>query len=169
MGSSQSSAGGSALRLYSASSFRRVRRFTAGVVLLLQFGCYTYVPARSQPEPGSRVTLQISDQGRVALGERVGSGVTRIEGILVGSQDGDYVMRVYEVGSLNGNSHWAGERVDVRQEHVVGIQERHFSKSRTALAVGASVAGVLIFAITRGLLTRGGSSIDPGGGPPDGS
>jgi hypothetical protein len=155
--------------LDSARSFRRSRRFTAGVVLLLQVGCYTYVPARSQPDPGSRVTLQISDQGRVALGERVGSGVTRIEGILVGSQDGEYVMRVYEVGSLNGSSHWTGERLDVRQEHVVGIQERHFSRAKTALAVGASVAGVLIFAITRGLLSRGGATVDPGGGPPDGS
>ena len=168
MGSDRS-AGGASLRLRSASSFRRSRRFTASVVLLLQFGCYTYAPARSQPDPGSRVTLQISDQGRVALGERMGSGITRIEGILVGSQDGEYVMRVYEVGSLKGNSHWTGERVDVRQEHVVGIQERHFSRSRTALAVGASVAGVLIFALTRGLLSRGGSAVDPGGGPPDGS
>jgi hypothetical protein len=143
----------------------------AGLVVIgvLVSGCFTYTPViGTQPVPGQRLALTISDQGRVALADRVSSGVVRIDGTLVSALNGEYVLSVTDVATISGSSHWSGERVSINKDHVTGIMQRRFSKGRTAMAVGATVVTIGAFIVTRGLFGIGTPEREPGGGPPPG-
>jgi hypothetical protein len=139
----------------------------AGLMVMgaLVSGCYTYAPVfGAQPAPGQRVSFMISDQGRVALADQVASGVIEIEGTLVNAPDGVYNVSVFEVSTITGSSHWSGERVALRKDHVAGIKQRRFSRGRTFAAVGATVVAVGAFIISRGLFGTGSPDRDGGGG-----
>jgi hypothetical protein len=134
----------------------------------LQAGCYRYVPmAGSTPVLGDRYTFEITDAGRVGLGDRLGSGVARVEGTLVRRTEDSYVVSVAGIDLLNGtSSHWTGEQVPINAGYVSTLQKREFSRGRTAAAVGAAVIAIGAFIVTRGL---GGTGAPPvTGGPPPG-
>ena len=132
-------------------------------------GCFTYTPMiGTAPVPGQRLAFSVSDQGRVALADRVAHGVIRIDGTLVSAPNGDYVVAVSDVTTISGKSHWSGERLSISKDHVTGIMHRRFSKGRTALAVGATVVAVGAFVVSRGLFGIGSPEREPGGGPPSG-
>jgi len=151
----------------SAKYSRRSKQRVALVCLGLLSGCFTYTPLVGlRPQPGQRVTFTISDQGRLALAQQVGSGVTSLEGTMVADGDGTYLVNVYEVKAIAGNSHWTGERVTVRAEHVTGMSIRRFSKGRTALAIVGTAASIGAFIITRNLLGFGSPQGDPTNPPP---
>lgn len=127
--------------------------------------CYTYAPQYAgAPAPGDQMGFVLTDQGRVALADRIGSGVTRVTGRLDSVDGDDYVVAVDGVETIgNGSAHWTGERVHIRKDYVAGVQARKFSRGRTALAVGiaAGVVGALIGAASLagyGFLGGGGSS-----------
>lgn len=147
-----------------------VTRWTALPLAILPWltsGCYTYADLRGDPAAGTRVVLDVSDMGRVALGPRLGTSLATIEGDLVQRTDSTYVIRMQQVRTLDGvTTHWDGETVSVRDEYIVDVGRREFSRSRTAfaavgflVAVGAIIAGQS--------LTGAGSGDDrpgPGGG-----
>jgi hypothetical protein len=134
-------------------------------------GCYSYVPVSSAPASGSVVSLQLNDNGRVALGQTLGPTVESIEGAVEASSDSDYVLRMQSVTFFNGQkSAWTGERVVVGRQFVSNTSRRQFSNSKTTLAIVGGVGAVLAFIASRGLLGSGNSPTDPGGGgPPTGS
>ena len=146
------------------------RRWVAVVLAGTHFltGCYTYVPASVQPSPGAEVAFDISDAGRVALAERLGPGVTRVEGRVTDATTDEYAMRVSALSQINsGRVRWSGESVRLRREYVVRSEQRKFSRGRTALAVGGAVLGLVAAILTRSLVTGGGPDYTPpGGGPP---
>jgi hypothetical protein len=151
-------------------SFRRPRITGALTLIMLatQSGCYTYAPAAGELAPGAGVAYTLTDRGRVAVTDRVGPGVLRVEGTLVQNTGSEYVLAVSRVRTLDGSiSRWAGERVTVAQDHVANSFERRFSKPRTALAVGATVVGITVFVLTRSLLAGGFGFLDPDGRNPD--
>lgn len=156
---------------------RRARRraaILAGTALFVAqtAACYTYVPRYGmQPSSGEPVALTITDQGRVALAEQVGAGVTRIAGRVVAAQDDSYVLSVDQIETIgSGTSHWTGERVSIRRDYVAGVQERRFSKGRTALAIGAAILGVGALILTASLTGFGFDGGDRGSGnPPNGT
>lgn len=139
------------------------------VLLSLFFtGCYAYAPSfGGSPQPGTKVSLEVNDEGRVALAKMVAPGVLRIQGTLVAIENDAYLLNVYEVKTIDGRSaHWTGERVVVSRDHVGRVSERQFSKGRTVAAVAATVAG--LGAVALGSRLIGGSSAprsgDGGGG-----
>lgn len=134
-------------------------------------GCYSYVPVASAPPPGSVLSLQLNDTGRVVLGQTLGPTVDRLEGAVESSSDSEYVLRMQSVTFFNGQrSGWTGERVVVGKRFVTNTNMREFSSSKTTLAVVAGVGAVVAFVLTRGLLGSGNPDTDPGGGgPPTGS
>src|SRR4051812_12914701 len=86
-----------------ATPLALVRRRRAGAVLgavmLLNTACYTYAPvASTSPQPGERVAIDITDQGRIHLGDQLGSGVARVEGLLNANQGDEYLVSVTKVG-----------------------------------------------------------------------
>lgn len=138
--------------------------------VLLQ-GCYVYTPLVSAaPTPGARYTFEITDPGRIGLADRLGSGVEKVEGTLVGQEGDAYLVSVSGVETINaGTSHWSGERVTIRQGFVNRIQQRQFSKGRTAVAIGSTAVALGVFIVTRNLLGNGEPSATPGTGPQNGS
>ena len=152
---------------------RRLVALPAMTTLAMQAGCYRYVPMYSgAPMPGERYTFEISDQGRVGLADRLGPGVTKVEGTLVRQGDDAYVVSVAGIESIGGGSaHWSGEQVPVRQEYVRGVERREFSRGRTFVAIGAAAVAIGAFIATRGLVGFGSSpgSSSGGGGTSSGS
>lgn len=139
--------------------FRRRPRFTGALtlmVMLAQTGCYTYAPASRELRPGMGVAYTLTDRGRVAMADQVGSGVLRVEGSLLENTGSAYVIKMSRVQSIDGSrSRWGGERVTVSHDHVANSFERKLSKQRTAIAIGATVVGLTVFAITRNLTVFG--------------
>ncbi|HEX6134969.1 MAG TPA: hypothetical protein VFZ24_13465 [Longimicrobiales bacterium] len=130
------------------------RAGTATLLLVMQLtGCFTYVPMSSTAVPeGSRVSVAVTDRGRVALAEPVGPGVRRIEGDMMGTTDSSVVLSVSSVEymDLNVPARWAGERLEISRDHIGELRERQLSRSRTWLAIGLgalAAVGVAFLAI----------------------
>lgn len=145
------------------------RRRRAGLVLaavsLLNSACYTYTPMLTvSPQPGQKVAIDISDQGRVRMGDQLGASVSRLEGTLNEVTPDAYMLSVTKVKYFGAPaSNWTGERVQLSRDAVARMQERKFSKGRTLLATGIAVAG---FALLVGSRTLFGFAREPGDTPP---
>lgn len=132
-----------------------------GVVLLCG-GCYVNQPlvdATPAPAPGTRLVLELTDAGRIAMGPVLGLDVARLEGALVERSDSQYVLGVTNVVNLWGvPSRWEGERIAVSAGYVRRMFARRISPGRTAVAVAAGTAGFVAFVLTRDLLGFGTAS-----------
>ena len=132
-------------------SERVVRRFVGGlcaVTLLLQGGCYSYLP------------LQTS----VPATDRLGSAVDKVDGLLVKADSLTVSLDVYRVSDLKGGStSWTGERVDVPRVAITGYQSRQFSQRRTYALVGVTVGVVVAVVLTTNFNLLGGPSNSSGG------
>ncbi len=149
---------------------RNWRRFVGGlcaVTLSLQIGCYTFKPLQtSVPATGNRIAVVVNDRGRFALGDRLGSTVDRVDGLLVAVDSMNATLEVYRTTDLRGNqTTWTGERVQVPKDAISGYQERQFSKRRTYILVGTMVGAVLASMLLVNLNLFGVSRIDRGGDP----
>lgn len=111
-------------------------------------GCYATRPVTTAPAPGTTLLLDLSDRGRVALGDRVGQSAATIEGVLQSPGDTVYRLRVSSVTYLNGqNNRWSGESLAVPLDLVSRARYREFSRSRTT-AVGVGIAAALVTLFT---------------------
>ncbi len=165
-------AGGS---LASASDLTRVSRkhrwWRRAVICALApsilSGCYTYRPVvATQPVAGTRVDLHLTDEGRIAVRERIGPDVARVEGSLVYRNDTSFVLRVAEVHGLYGARNvWGGEEVGIRRDYVGLVRERRFDTMRSVLLGGLVVAALVVIFATD-LVGFGGDS-DVWREPPD--
>lgn len=140
-----------------------MNRVPLGLLILpLLAGCYESIPlsgVRPEPAPGTRLVVELTDEGRVALAPQVGPEVARIEGALVERSDSGYVLGVSAVIGLWGSqSRWTGERVAFRMSQVRRLSERRLSPWRTAVAAGGATAGFVAFVLTRGLIGGGSTS-----------
>ena len=144
------------------------RRSTALAVGLLHVctACFSYAPVQATPRPGAQVALEVTDEGRVALSDRIGPGVVRLEGTLAGVEGDDLLVDATAVRQVRGYiTDLGGVRVRVARRHVSRVDERRLSRSRTLLVIGGVVAVVAtFFAIKIGGKGTPGDE-DPGGGP----
>jgi hypothetical protein len=129
------------------------RRFVGGLsaaALLLQIGCYSFLPLQtSTPAIGKRIAVVLNDRGRVTVGDRLGQGVDKVDGLLVEGDGSNVTLEVYRTIDLRGTAaSWTGERVQLPRDGITGYQERQFSKRRTAVLtitiVGAVAASLLL-------------------------
>jgi hypothetical protein len=136
-------------------------------------GCYVYVPRPiSEAAPKAHVSAEITDVGRVALGEQVGSEVSRIDGEIVQKTDSAILLNVSEVRYLNGNANaWQGQEITLRPQDVKSLTQRTYSKQRSmlaAIAIGGLAALAILTAALTGVFSGGQGSDKPGdGGNPD--
>ena len=145
-----------------------MRRWTGGIGLAsLAFvsGCYTYVPVESPaPAVGEAVALEITDQGRVALADRLGPGVLRIEGRVLGTEGEQMLISVGRIVQVNGQVNlWSGESMRLDRSLVGRTQTRRIDQKRTWLAAAVSVAAVAALVAIADL----GGFFDGGDAPPD--
>lgn len=144
-----------------------MRRVLVWPLLALSLSsCYAKVPLETSgpaPAPGTRLVIELTDQGRVGMESQVGPAVASVEGALVSRSDTAYVVGVSAVNGLWGAfSKWQGERVTLRPEYIRRMSERRFSMGRTVAAAGIGTAAFLAFVVTRSLLGNGN---DGGPGP----
>ena len=119
----------------------------AGLLPGLLAACYTYHSLPANPEPQTRVSLQLSDAGRVGTAKTVGAETQSVDGSIVTTDDTAYRLAVSRVKPLRGpRVRWTGEEVTVRRDYVAIAQERRLSKSRTAL-FSVAVAFVAVTAL----------------------
>ena len=168
--SARTSAGGPEPRGRMRGWFRAASLVALGSLLL--GGCYTYVPSDAvRLDPGSQFEFELNDQGRVAMGERLGPEVATVDATLVSVTDSLYGVRVARVKYLDGTSSaWAGEKVDLQKQDVKRVLERRFSKGRTLVAIGGGAAAIGAFIATRSLIGTGtgNPTTKPPGGPGNG-
>jgi hypothetical protein len=126
---------------------RIFRQLGAGAAMLAACqACYNYVPVETPaPSVGERVAFEITDKGRVSLADRFGPGIAEIEGRVLDNEPNDYVINVYRVSQINGQSAmWSGERTQLSRDFVGSVRERQLSRARTAALVGGIAAGVVL-------------------------
>jgi hypothetical protein len=154
------------------NSRRYCRHWVVVGVVPAVLGCYTYAPLDTSTEvqAGERISVEVTDRGRAELGERLGSGVVRLEGTLTRTDSQDLVMNVWRVMSIGGEmSRWSGESVRFRRDFAARVQTRTLNRPRTYLVAGAAVAGLVVFAKSFDLLGSFVGGSDPGEGPPPAS
>ncbi|HUQ47972.1 MAG TPA: hypothetical protein VM053_06985 [Gemmatimonadaceae bacterium] len=138
--------------------------------ILWTSGCYSYaVRPVSEVSQNAIVTADINDVGRVALGDRAGPEVLRVEGKVVQRSDSSMRLLVSQVSYLNGDTQeWQGQELALRAQDVKVVSQRTFSRSRTALLIGAIVVGFVATVLTLNFLgiTNGDTNRDKGGDPP---
>lgn len=128
-------------------------------------GCYEYTPARTTPMIGSTLSLDLTDRGRVGMGDQIGPSARTIEGVVRAQDDSAYMLKVSSVVYLNGQlNRWTGEPLTVSRGFVTNLRERQFSRSRTALVAAIGVGAVVAFIVSRGLLGFGNTTPDTGPG-----
>ena len=121
--------------------------------LVAAVGCYAAEPAAVgvAPELGTRMSFQLNDQGRAALGVVMGDGLERIDGRLLSRESAGYLVAVSEVRRSGGALQvWAGEPIRLEDRHVRGVSIQRYSRRRTAIAVAGGV-GALALILTRGI------------------
>jgi hypothetical protein len=143
---------------------RRLRSSVVLVAAALQGACYQYVPMTERPTPGMPVALEVTDEARPALKDRVGSNVERIEGRVVAVDADQLTLAVEKVLDLRGDdTKWNGESVVVARRETARTFHRRLDKVRTYLTVGLLVGGAVAFAASRSLSVFGNGTLE---GPP---
>jgi hypothetical protein len=138
-----------------------------GLLAGLAGACYAYHPAAAAPELASRVSVVLSDFGRLEASRQIGPRADRVEGALVAVTDTGYLLAVSGVKPLNAEwVRWTGETVSVRRDHVALLYERRLSKVRTAVFIGGAVAALVATVVRFDLFGIGNDPIDtvPGSG-----
>jgi hypothetical protein len=125
-------------------------------IMVCSSGCYSLERINgSSPAPGTRIALDVTDAGRVALGGTMGPEIDRVEGRLIERTNGEYLLGVTSVSLLRGGVQtWKGEQVVLKPEFVSTVYERRLDKARTGLFAAAIVGGVVAIA-SQNLLTSG--------------
>jgi hypothetical protein len=107
-------------------------------------GCYTYRPLpAAEPAAGSRVSVQLSEDGARKLARQVGVGVARIDGEVLQADSTGLTLGVRQVETTHGErTGWDGERVHLPRGAVQSIQQRRLSLGTTGVLGGAVLAGL---------------------------
>jgi hypothetical protein len=138
------------------------------VLSLASQACYSYVPIDSQaltPPSGRYVEMQITDRGRVGLGERFGPGVRQIDGTVVTQQANELVLSVDRITNIEGQmGRWSGDTTRIERDFIGSMTERKISASKTALLAATAGAAIYLTAAS-GLLGGGKDQSEPSTGP----
>jgi hypothetical protein len=134
---------------------------------LLTPACYTYRPVSGPvPAAGSRVELDLNDEGSRALASEVGPWTERLRGTVIRADSATLELAVRVVENTRGEpTDWNGEPVRIPRQYLGRIQERRLSVGGTGI-LGGAIAASLIAAYE---LFGGGSSQGPLGGGPGGT
>jgi hypothetical protein len=155
-----------------AARLRAARAAVLGLSLGTSTGCYTSRAVTGVPDTGAQAVVTLNDRGRTALSDALGPNAERVEGSVVSRTDSAFVLAVRSVDYFGGATNaWRGEHVSVPVAGVRVLTERRLSRGRTYLVVGAAVAAVVAFIVTRSILADDGALVEDrgDGGNPQGS
>jgi hypothetical protein len=150
-------------RLIVRATTRIAARAVALSAVLWLSACYTLVPLfPNAVRPGQEVSVEITDAGRVALAERLGPELHRVEGQVVQATSEDIALRVAAITNVGGSRNtWNGERVTFRTEHLRTASEKKLSMGRTIAMAAAGLAAVVLLITQAGLFGIGDDPTPP--------
>jgi hypothetical protein len=129
--------------------------------------CYTYVPVQTSPRVGAHVGIEVNDEGRMALRDRIGPGVVRLEGKVAAVEGDELVVDASSVTQIRGLPlPLDSMRLRLRQSFLDRVDERRLSRTRTWIVVGGATAVVTAFLASKGFSSRGTPPEEPPSGPP---
>jgi hypothetical protein len=118
------------------------------IVLLIPLlaGCYVYQPVVTDSRPvGKPVRLTLTDLGTANLASELGPSVEAVGGKLLNDSSDAYVLALSESRKRNGMEiDWRGEQVSIAKSLVGNIQQRQFSRTRTAVVVVGVIAAMFV-------------------------
>ena len=147
----------------------RVGRWLALAAFIPVFeGCYEYAPIATASSPvGQLVELQVTDRGRVGLGDRFGPGVQLIMGRLVSEQTNDLVIAVSSIKNIDGETtRWSNDTTRVSRDFIATVKGRQLSTSKTVLIALAGGAAVYLMVSSKLLGAFSDAKDDGDTGPP---
>ena len=123
-------------------------------MLAMLQGCYSYAPLETGVPPvGENIEFRINDRGRLELGDRLGRGLSAVEGRLTDSTESLYIVNVASISFLSGEKNrWSGETMRLSRSHVESAAIRRLDRRRSWIAAAIAVVGIGAFIATRGLL-----------------
>jgi hypothetical protein len=93
---------------------------------------------------GSRVELELNDEGSRALAGEVGLGAERLRGTVVSADSAGLRLAVQAVENTRGEpTDWNGEQVRIPRQYVERMQERRLSVGGTGILGGAVAASLI--------------------------
>lgn len=114
--------------------------------LMLQQGCYRTVPvAGARDVPHGTVTITVNDQGRLMVGNRLGSLLDHVTGRIIRADADTLHVAVETAHTVRGDfARWGGEPFSIPRAGVASITEKKTDKTRTALVIGGIVVGLVL-------------------------
>lgn len=146
---------------------QKLLRLSALCGMTALVGCRTYVPIETQePQPGTKVRAELSDQGAANLASLIGPRAVAVDGHVAAAGGPELVLAVSAVQRRDGlEEFWRGERVSIVRTDIASLRREKISPLRTGFVVGTAAA--LAYLLYNGI--GGWEGIGGGkGGPPPG-
>lgn len=120
-------------------------RYMAFLVALLA-GCYVYKPVGTgSPPSGRQVRLTLTDAGTANLAAELGPSVEAVGGRLTSDSGAAYLLALSETRKRNGvEIDWRGEEVSMSKSFVATLEQREFSRTRTAVLSAGVVSAIVV-------------------------
>ncbi len=123
----------------------------APFVLVVLCGCYVTTPVPMAPAPavGTKLHVQLTDNGATTLAQYVGPNVSYIDGRLLTETDTNVALAVTATTLRSGDEqYWKGETVSLPHSAIATVAVKKVSWWRSALLAGGAVlvAGSIGFA-----------------------
>lgn len=138
-------------------------------LLPLLAGCYVYKPVgMTSPPNGRNVRLTLTDAGTANLAAELGPSIEAVGGRFTSDSGDAYLLAVSDTRKRNGvEIDWRGEQVSISKSLVATLQQREFSRTRTAAVTAGVIAGIVVAvdAFLGSVSTFGGAPPKPGPGP----
>lgn len=121
----------------------RTGTLVIGAILLC--GCYVPAPVGSAaPDIGSRVQVQLTDAGSVALANSIGRGVTGLDGTIVQRTDSNLTLSVKHTDLASGDQQpWSGENVALPTSAIASVRQKKLSVWRSGALASALLGAAL--------------------------
>jgi hypothetical protein len=110
--------------------------------------------------PGTEMGFEISDAGRLALGGSIGPEISQIQGRVVDSDSGSFLVAVTDVQFFRGGEQtWTGEKVKLQKSYITRYYEKRFSKGRTVTMSALGIAATALI-VSQTILGAGSTNPD---------
>jgi len=117
-------------------------------LLQLLTACYTQGPLTAPvPAPETRIVAQVTDSGDVAMGNALGPGAVKVEGVIAAADADAWRLRMVRVDYRGGTSTlWNRELVSFPRSTLANPTQKRLDKQRTWLAAGLITGTALLAA-----------------------
>jgi hypothetical protein len=135
-------------------------------IILACSGCYMQRPLETTLPPAStRIVADLTDAGTVAMGNALGSGVLKVEGVVTTASDDVWSMQMLRAEHRDGRSiDWNRELVSFPRNALTNPSIVVLDKKRSYLAAAGITLGAFVLANAFNLL--GASEEDENTTPP---